>query len=152
MTWLGKEQNGNYQFSYIDLLNIISSKGIDEDIYTNISNIIKNITLNFDTGKVNANQYFLPAYRYESQLLDVYSNPERIMNGDSNKYVITDALSVLGRLLGVDMVLVDLRAGISEYSAPLLFDPRVKKIVVTSTSEQSIVGTELLLKQIKNKK
>lgn len=108
--------------------------------------------MNFDTGKVNANQYFLPAYRYESQLLDVYSNPERIMNGDSNKYVITDALSVLGRLLGVDMVLVDLRAGISEYSAPLLFDPRVKKIVVTSTSEQSIVGTELLLKQIKNKK
>lgn len=152
LTWLGKEQNGNYQFSYIDLLNIISSKGIDEDIYTNISNIIKNITLNFDTGKVNANQYFLPAYRYESQLLDVYSNPERIMNGDSNKYVITDALSVLGRLLGVDMVLVDLRAGISEYSAPLLFDPRVKKIVVTSTSEQSIVGTELLLKQIKKQK
>lgn len=41
LTWLGKEQNGNYQFSYIDLLNIISSKGIDEDIYTNISNIIK---------------------------------------------------------------------------------------------------------------
>lgn len=152
LTWLGKEQNGNYQFSYIDLLNIISSKGIDEDIYNNISNIIKNITLNFDTGKVNANQYFLPAYRYESQLLDVYSNPERIMNGDANKYIITDALSVLGKLLDVDLVLVDLRAGISEYSAPLLFDPRVKKVVVTSTSEQSIVGTELLLKQIKKQK
>ena len=148
LTWLGKQENGDYAFSYIDLLNIISSKGIDKEVYNSIKNIMKNIVLNFDTGKVNADQIFLPAYRYDSQLLDVYSNPERIMNGDKNKYIITDALSTLGKMLEVDMVLVDLRAGISEYSAPLLFDSRVNKVIVTSTSEQSIVGTELLLKQL----
>jgi len=152
LTWLGKKQNGEYRFSFIDLLNVINSKGIDEEVYSNISDIMKNIFIEIDTGKIKANQYFLPTYRYDSQLLDVYSSPEKIMNGNSNKYIITDALSLIGKLLDVDMVLVDLRAGISEYSAPLVFDPRVKKIVVTTASEQSIVGTELLLKQIRKQK
>ena len=40
---------------------------------------------------------------------------------------------------------MDLRAGISEYSAPLLLDPRVKKYCVTSTSLQSIMGTKQVL-------
>ena len=152
LTWLGQEQNGMYEFSFIDLLNVINSKGIDDNVYENISEIIKNSKLTFHGSKINSDQYFLPTYRYESQLLNIYSNPERIMNGDTNKYIITDALSKIGEIIGVDMVLVDLRAGISEYSAPLLFDPRVKKVIVTSTSEQSIVGTELLLKQIKKQK
>ena len=46
------------------------------------------------------------------------------------------------------MVLVDLRAGLSEFSAPLLFDPRVKKYLVTSTSYQSVRGTEIVLHQL----
>lgn len=129
LTWLGKKQNGEYRFSFIDLLNVINSKGIDEEVYSNISDIMKNIFIEIDTGKIKANQYFLPTYRYDSQLLDVYSSPEKIMNGNSNKYIITDALSLIGKLLDVDMVLVDLRAGISEYSAPLVFDPRVKKLL-----------------------
>lgn len=40
---------------------------------------------------------------------------------------------------------MDLRAGISEYSAPLLLDPRVKKYCVTSTSLQSVMGTKQVL-------
>ena len=41
--------------------------------------------------------------------------------------------------------MIDLRAGISEYSAPLLLDPRVKKYCVTSTSSQSVFGTKKIL-------
>ena len=41
---------------------------------------------------------------------------------------------------------MDLRAGISEYSAPLLLDPRVKKYCVTSTSLQSVMGTKRVVK------
>lgn len=152
LTWLGEEQNGEYQFSYIDLLNTISAKGIDDDIYEKISHIVDNSYLRFHNTKLEMEQYFLPTYRYENQLLDIYSNPEKIMCGEKNKYIITEALAKLGAFLKVDMVLVDLRAGVSEYSAPLLFDPRVEKIVVTSTSKQSIVGTELLLKQLRKQK
>ena len=45
-------------------------------------------------------------------------------------------------------MLIDLRAGLSEFSAPILFDPRVKKYIVTSTSYQSVKGTEILLQQL----
>lgn len=152
LTWLGREQYGDYDISYIDLLNIISAKGIDESIYKEISQILEGSYLKFRDEKMEVEQFFLPTYRNDNQLLDIYSKPERIMAGEKNKYVITDAVSKLGKLLDVGAVLIDLRAGISEYSAPFLFDPRVKKFVVTSTSNQSITGTKLLLNQIRKQK
>ena len=152
LTWLGQQQNGSYDISYIDLLNIIGAKGADEKIFSQISHIVENSFITLHNAKMSVSQYFLPTYRIMDQLLDVYSNPERIMSGDKNKYIISDALSLLGQMLKVDMVLVDLRAGVSEYSAPLLFDPRVKKIVVTSTSDQSAIGTNLLIQQLRKQK
>lgn len=152
LTWLGQEQYGSYELSYIDLLNIISAKGIDDTIYERLSHILEGSYLKFHDDRLDVEQFFLPTYRNENQLLDIYSKPERIMSGEKNKYVIADAVSKLGKYLGVDAVLVDLRAGISEYSAPFLFDPRVTKYIVTSTSDQSIIGTELLLKQIRKQK
>lgn len=152
LTWLGKEQNGNYNISYLDVLSIIGAKGNDDEIIENISHKIENIILTFHTDKVECQQFFLPTYRKEEQMLDIYANPERIMTGEQNKYIIVDVLSKIGKVLGVDMVLVDLRAGVSEYSAPFLFDPRVNKLIVTSTSNQSIYGTNLLMKQITKQK
>lgn len=58
-------------------------------------------------------------------------------------------MSKIGAELGVSAVLVDLRAGISEYSAPLLFDPRVGKYLVSSTSYQSVVGTNMMLRELR---
>ncbi len=152
LTWLGQEQYGNYDLSYIDLLNIISAKGIDDTIYEELSHMLEGAYLKFHDDKLDVEQFFMPTYRNENQLLDIYSNPERIMSGESNKYVLADAVSKLGGYLKVDAVLVDLRAGISEYSAPYLFDPRVKKYIVTSTSVQSIIGTELLIRQLKKQR
>ena len=127
LTWLGQEQNGSVSISYLDILSIIGAKGDDDEVIENISHEIGNSLLTFHTDKVEISQYFLPTYRKEEQLFDIYANPERIMAGANNKYIIVDVLSKLGVKLGVDMVLVDLRAGISEYSAPFLFDPRVSK-------------------------
>lgn len=145
LTWLGKEQNRTVSVSYLDILSVIGAKGEDDQIIENLSHEVENSLLTFQTDKMEVSQYFLPTYRTEEQLLDIYANPERIMAGESNKYIIVDVLSRLGAKLGVDMVLVDLRAGISEYSAPFLFDPRVSKFIVTSTSKQSVFGTRLLL-------
>ncbi len=152
LTWLGQEQNGSVSISYLDILSIIGAKGDDDEVIENISHEIGNSLLTFHTDKVEISQYFLPTYRKEEQLFDIYANPERIMAGANNKYIIVDVLSKLGVKLGVDMVLVDLRAGISEYSAPFLFDPRVSKFFVTSTSNQSVYGTHLLLQQIGKQK
>lgn len=152
LTWLGRDQYGDYEFSYIDLLNVISAKGINDAIYERLCNILEGSYLKFHDEKMEVEQFFLPTYRTDSQLLDIYSKPERIMAGEKNKYIITDAVSKLGKLLNADAVLVDLRAGISEYSAPFLFDPRVIKYIVTSTSDQSITGTKLLISQIYKQK
>lgn len=152
LTWLGQEQNGSVSISYLDILSIIGAKGEDDEVIENISHEVENSLLTFHTDKMEVSQYFLPTYRREEQLFDIYANPERIMAGESNKYIIVDVLSKLGAKLGVDMVLVDLRAGISEYSAPFLFDPRVSKFFITSTSNQSVYGTHLLLQQIGKQK
>ncbi len=151
LTWLGQEQNGSIPVSYLDVLSIIGAKGEDDQIIENLSHEVENSLLTFHTDKIEISQYFLPTYRKEEQLFDIYANPERIM-AESNKYIIVDVLSKLGARLGVDMVLVDLRAGISEYSAPFLFDPRVSKFFITSTSNQSVYGTHLLLQQIGKQK
>lgn len=148
LTWLGQEQNGSASISYLDVLSIIGAKGENDRILENISHEVENSLLSFQTDKMEVSQYFLPTYREEEQLFDIYANPERIMAGENNKYIIVDVLSKLGAKLGVNMVLVDLRAGISEYSAPFLFDPRVSKFFITSTSNQSVKGTKLLLQQI----
>lgn len=152
LTWLGQAQNGSVPISYLDILSIIGAKGEDDCIIENISHEVEKSALTFQTDKIEVSQYFLPTYRKEEQLFDIYANPERIMAGESNKYIIVDVLSRLGAKLGVDMVLVDLRAGISEYSAPFLFDPRVSKFFITSTSNQSVYGTHLLLQQIGKQK
>lgn len=152
LTWLSKEQNRELEISYLDMLSVIQSKGCEEQVIENISHIVEKSILNFETNTMTGTHYFLPTYRFEEQILDVYTNPERIMQGKENKYIIVDFLSMLGEKLGADMVLVDLRAGISEYSAPYLFDSRVNKFLVTSTSFQSVYGTKLLLKQMTKKR
>lgn len=152
LTWLGKQQENKFSISYIDILSIIAAKGDSDEIIEKLAKTVQESTLTFHTEKMEISQFFLPTYRKEDQLMDLFANPERIMSGESNKYIIIDVLSKLGSALNVDMVLVDLRAGISEYSAPFLFDKRVNKFIVSSTSYQSICGTNLLLKQLEKQK
>jgi len=61
---------------------------------------------------------------------------------------LTDILASLGKSLGVDVVLVDLRAGLSELATGLILDPRVYRIFVTTLTGQSIAGTVRVLELI----
>jgi len=146
LTWLSEQDKEN--FSYLDLLEIIQGQDDIDVIIDLVSDKIASLSVTIDTELMKVEHILLPTYRYFEQLLDIYSNPESIVNSFNKKYIIAEVLSALGEKLGAAAVLVDLRAGISEFSAPILFDPRVKKYIVTSTSYQSIKGTELLLKQL----
>lgn len=146
LTWLQNEEKEQH-FSYLDLLEMIQN-GKFEKHAKHIAEQIKESTIQITTEKFNMEQYFLPTYRYKEQLFDIYSKPENIVSGIRGEYIIPESLSILGKILGVDAVLVDLRAGISEYSSPYIFDPRVKKYFVTSTSSQSVYGLTLLLEQV----
>ncbi len=57
---------------------------------------------------------------------------------------------ILGWFNHRNAVIVDLRAGLSEFSTGFLLDPRVHRIIVTTLSSQSIQGTEYLLSLMEN--
>lgn len=147
ITWLtsGEEEAG---FSFLDLLEVTQEKDNVDEVIELITDKISDLTIKIETEKSMVEHIVLPTYRYIQQLLDMYSSPESLALSYNKKYILAEVLSKLGEKVNAELVLVDLRAGLSEFSAPLLFDPRVKKYLVTSTSYQSVKGTEILLHQL----
>lgn len=92
--------------------------------------------------------YFLPAFLKEEQLLDTPILPENLVKNPQNSWECSDAIYKLGQAVKADYILIDLRAGLSEISSPILFDPRIERFLVTSLNEQSRQGTKLILEQL----
>ena len=92
--------------------------------------------------------YFLPACLDDEQLLDTPVLPEHLARSPEGEWTCGDALHQLGKALSADYVLVDLRAGLSEISSPIIFDPRIQRFFVTTATEQSTAGISLVLEQI----
>ncbi|MBF0628402.1 MAG: ParA family protein [Magnetococcales bacterium] len=93
--------------------------------------------------------YILPCFRHLQDSVSLEIRPEHLVSSTAHPpFFLSDILSRLGKELGVDLVIVDLRAGFSELSAPLVLDPRVKRILVANASGQSIRGTRFLLQEI----
>jgi cellulose biosynthesis protein BcsQ len=92
--------------------------------------------------------YFLPACLSDEQLLDTPVLPEHLARSPEGEWTCGDALHQLGKALSADYVLVDLRAGLSEISSPIIFDPRIQRFFVTTATEQSTAGISLVLEQI----
>lgn len=147
ITWLTTKGDESV-FSYLDLLEVTQEKDNVTEIVSLIADKVAELTVKIETETSLVEHIILPTYRYIEQLLDMYSSPESLALSYGKKYILAEVLSKLGEKLNTDMVLIDLRAGLSEFSAPLLFDPRVKKYLVTSTSYQSVMGTEILLQQL----
>lgn len=74
--------------------------------------------------------------------------PTDLLTHDRPPYVLTEALAELAHAVGASTVLIDLRAGTSELSAPILLDPRVQRVFVSTISDQSVQGTVNLLRQV----
>ncbi|OKH34500.1 hypothetical protein NIES2101_38840 [Calothrix sp. HK-06] len=92
--------------------------------------------------------YFLPACLENEQLLDTPILPEQLVTSPNGAWECGNAIHRLGQVLEVDYVLIDLRAGLSEISSPIIFDPRFQRFLVTTINEQSVAGINLVLKQI----
>lgn len=147
ITWLTMKQE-EAAFSFLDLLEITQEKDSTDEIIELIADKVLELNVKIETERGRAEHIVLPTYRYVEQLLDMYASPESLAISYNKKYILAEVLSKLGEKINAGLVLVDLRAGLSEFSAPLLFDPRVKKYLVTSTSYQSVKGTGILLQQL----
>lgn len=151
LTWMINGSQENAPISYLDILSLMHFHDINAELAEKIAGIAKKSNLVIETEKLETEHFFLPVYREKEQLLDIFSSPEKIIAVQNNKYIIAEFMSMIGRALGVDLILVDLRAGVTEFSAPFLFDARVQKYIVTSTSMQSVKGTQMLMKEIQQK-
>lgn len=89
--------------------------------------------------------YVLPSFRSTERFTSLEIRPEHLIQGAKNPFLLTNILASLGKALDVDVVLVDLRAGLSELAAGLILDPRVYRVFVTTLSGQSIAGTIKIL-------
>jgi MinD-like ATPase involved in chromosome partitioning or flagellar assembly len=92
--------------------------------------------------------YFLPACINDNELLDTPILPEHLVTSPNGAWEYGNAIHRLGKAIGVDYVFIDLRAGLSEISSPIIFDPRFERFLVTTITEQSVTGTCLVLGQI----
>ncbi len=107
----------------------------------------RKMMLVFKNHQAGTEHFFLPAFRETDQLLRMPLRPEHLAYEMGKEWIVGELLWHLGKKLNADAVIVDLRAGLSELSSPLLFDPRVNRIIVTTPSGQSLAGTKLVLEQ-----
>jgi MinD-like ATPase involved in chromosome partitioning or flagellar assembly len=135
VTWLVQKRFPNPSVSFADFLALVhgdpNSDGSDSiDI---VEERIREMVID--------RTYILPAFRTANQFATLEIRPEHLIQGAQNPYILTEAVAMLGSRLGVDVVIVDLRAGLSELSTGFLLDPRVFRVIVTTLSSQSIEGT-----------
>ncbi|MCD4675671.1 MAG: ParA family protein, partial [Desulfobacula sp.] len=151
LTWWGMDQLGTFEISFLDFL-ALTHYDDSENHQVSLSiaeERIRQQPLVFKLEKTKREHFFLPAFREIDQLLRMPLRPEHLTREIGQEWIVADILSKLGKKLEVEAVIVDLRAGLSELASPLLFDPRVTKVLVTTTSGQSIEGTKLVLNQSK---
>lgn len=132
---------------FIELLEVYQySSGTKENAINYIADELRKTPLR--EGKTIT--YFLPAFLNQEQLLDIKIVPENITRNLNGDWEYSQLIHQLGQALNVDYIFIDLRAGLSELSSPILLDPRIQRFIVTTLNYQSIKGTELVLKIINN--
>ncbi len=139
------ERQHKTEVSFINFLELYHYSPIDrEEALALFANEVKKSVKHEGNSQV----YFLPAFLKDNELLDIPILPEHLVRGIDGTWEYGSAIHHLGEILGVDYVFIDLRAGLSEISSPIIFDPRIQRFLVTTINDQSIQGTSLVLKQI----
>lgn len=142
ITWMLGNTKRRLDISFADMLALVHGDPTEdaEESLELIADRIKNIYIE--------KMFILPAFRSSDHFASLSVKPEHLIQYSDDPYVLTHMLGRLGKLLEVDAVIVDLRAGLSEISAGLLLDPRIHRIFVTTLSDQSLTGTHNELEYI----
>ena len=75
-------------FSYLDLLTLIQDNSNVEEIVSTAGNLMGTITLPIETSQQRVEHFFLPTYRYEEQLFDLYASPQTITASRNKEYIL----------------------------------------------------------------
>ncbi|GAA0538672.1 hypothetical protein GCM10011581_05740 [Saccharopolyspora subtropica] len=147
ITWMHKAQGGQLDFSYEDFLALLQG-GEDGDWAAAVdiaAAYLPNQQVGHHPG--GGRLTVVPATR-RPFLTPPRIEPADLLTPGRSPYFLTEALAALATRMDADTVVIDLRAGASELSAPVLLDPRVQRVFVTTLSHQSLAGTETLIRQL----
>ncbi|WP_174906312.1 ParA family protein [Burkholderia diffusa] len=142
--WLSRAQRGSV--SYVRLLEALHSPP------TNVGEVLDYFAKEIQKNAIDVDGtqvFVLPAFVDQTDLLNAKISPEHLVRTPADAWALGDHLHRLASLLDVEHAFVDLRAGLSELSSPVLFDPRFHRFVVTTMAEQSLRGAELLLQTLR---
>jgi hypothetical protein len=145
LTYWSRLEKQQPAVSFIDFLEVYQYSPIErEQTLSLFAREVKKSPKNEGKSTV----YFLPACLDDEQLLDTPILPEDLVRSPDGAWECGNAIHRLGQAVGADYVFIDLRAGLSEISSPIIFDPRIQRFLVTTITEQSVTGTSLVLKQL----
>lgn len=145
--WLDAENLG--KVTYTNFLEAIQYS--DGKFDTTLDFFAKELRKSSISIDGNSKEIFvLPSALSLESIMDMPVTPDHISKNIDNPYILSDLLRLLGNKLEVDVILIDLRAGLSELSSPLIFDPRVEHFFVSTIAKQSVVGIGEVLKKIHN--
>ncbi len=160
LTYWNRVEKQQPAVSFIDFLEVYHYSPLErEQTLSLFAREIKKSPKNEGKSTV----YFLPACLNDEQLLDTPILPEDLVRSPNGTWECGNAIHHLGKVVGwecgnaihhlgkvvgADYVFIDLRAGLSEISSPIIFDPRIQRFLVTTINDQSVRGISLVLEQI----
>ncbi|MFD0655805.1 MinD/ParA family ATP-binding protein [Thermocatellispora tengchongensis] len=142
ITWMFTSHGRRVDFSYEDFLALLHSSedGRPTEAVTLGAAYLPNQAID---GVI-----VMPTRRSLRDIAPPRLEPTDLLTPGRSIYYLTESLAELAERLGASTVLLDLRAGGSELSAPVLLDSRVQRIFVTSISNQSLRGTARLIREL----
>lgn len=142
ITWMLEAQGRRIDFAYDDFLALL--QGSTDGSPTEAVTLGRAFLPNQKWGAVTV----MPATRRTLHPLPPRIEPADLLTPDRSPYFLTESLAELAAAIGCAVVVADLRAGSTELSAPLLLDPRVQRIFVTTLSYQSLEGMVRLIREL----
>jgi len=119
ITWLLRKRLPNPAVSFADVITLLHGAS---DSASQVENTLRLIADRVQTSALD-NIYVLPAFHSGTQFTSLQINPEHLIRYADNPYIITHALSQLGKMLGMDAVIADLRAGFPNYQPVFYWIP-----------------------------
>ncbi|MEU6197826.1 AAA family ATPase [Streptomyces sp. NPDC047061] len=147
ITWMHQAQGGTCDIGYEDVLALLH--GTSGGDVMSVADIVRGyLAGQFVVGGTGSGKLaILPAMR-RSRLGPPRIEPVDLLTPDRPPYFLTESLAEVAAASDFDAVIIDLRAGASELSAPVLLDPRVQRVFVTTLSSQSLEGTARMIRQL----
>lgn len=146
--WMENDHQSSVSFiQFLEAIQYSKSESLKDTVDFFASELKKS---SFFLGDAKKEVFVLPSANAISDLMDIGVLPEHIARNNNNPWLLTNAIYMLAESLNAKATFIDLRAGISEISSPIILDNRIERFFVTTTSTQSLRGITEIISKVRN--